>query len=82
MVKKRRRKKETTLADLIQGGLVIFSLSTYLLRKIKANEGWVVTNSTFTDAATKLATSTTIRLIDRNALIKIMVNDKIIQNQR
>ena len=40
----------------------------------KANEGWVVTNSYFTNAAVTLAKSNGIKLIDREQLLKMIEN--------
>jgi len=38
----------------------------------KADEAWVITNSSFTKAAEKLATSNNVRLIGREQLIDIL----------
>jgi restriction system protein len=46
---------------------VVSSIAHY-----KANEGWVVTNNEFTDAALQLAKSNRIRLIERNELIQML----------
>nr|WP_242067639.1 restriction endonuclease [Lysinibacillus sphaericus] len=42
------------------------------IKYYKADEGWVVTNSYFTEPAIKLAKSTEIKLIDRDDLIKLV----------
>lgn len=39
------------------------------------DEGWVITNCTFTDSAKILAKKATIRLIDREQLIKLLAHD-------
>lgn len=39
----------------------------------RAHQGWVVTNSKFTDAAIRLARSNNIRLVARNELVKMML---------
>jgi restriction system protein len=49
-----------------------------------SDEGWVVSNSFFTQAATKLATTVGVRLVDRNELIDSIVrmNPNIIPNPK
>lgn len=39
----------------------------------KSDEAWVITNNYFTKAAKKLATSTNVKLIDRDDLIRILL---------
>ncbi|MHC0038805.1 restriction endonuclease [Pseudoneobacillus sp. C159] len=46
---------------------VVSSIAHY-----QANEGWVVTNNEFTDAAIQLAKSNRIKLIERNELIQML----------
>ncbi|WP_186327587.1 restriction endonuclease [Paenibacillus sp. Y412MC10] len=54
----------------------------------KGNEGWVVTNSSFTKQAYSLAKSNNIKLIDRTALVRLILQvkktdtpDKIIESE-
>ncbi|EGA90542.1 restriction endonuclease [Planococcus donghaensis MPA1U2] len=41
-----------------------------------ANEAWVVTNSFFTKAASELATSNHVKLVNRDQLMKILLEKK------